>query len=256
MFPNELKELDIYAPEKEAEILDVLKDFFVVTSIGKDNPKPGIACCSICKHDNSGVFDSSSELYTNKLMLLKCQSYDYRDALYLAHRDFSTNKQNEVDSIINSNIGLKEGFYFPYMPGLYPAITEKITALKTDAEKKKPKLNLDSSLENYMAANDILKSMFISNPKKTLRVLKKIYLPIMIEGKMLKLADSEDEFKLLKAAYYKLDNKKYRPDLKTDIFAKMRAACDETGASFEKLKSLNGAKGGLSKAAKGKFIEK
>jgi hypothetical protein len=127
---------------------------------------------------------------------------------------------------------------------------------KTDIEKKKPKLNLDPSLKNYMAANDFLKSMFTSNPNKTLRVLKKIYLPIMIEGKMLEIADTEEEFKLLKAAYKKLDNKEYRPDLKTDIFAKMRAACEETGASFEKLKALNGAKGGYSKAAKGKFIEK
>jgi hypothetical protein len=62
---------------------------------------------------------------------------------------------------------------------------------KTDIEKKKPRLNLDPSLTNYMAANDFLKNMFISNPKKTLRVLKKIYLPIMIEGMMLKLAEAD-----------------------------------------------------------------
>jgi hypothetical protein len=36
----------------------------------------------------------------------------------------------------------------------------------------------------------------------------------------------------------------------------MRAACDETGASFEKLRPLNGGRGGFSKAAKMKFIEK
>ena len=86
-----------------------------------------------------------------------------------------------------------------------------------------------------MAAIDFLKSMFKANPNKTIRVLKKIYLPIMIEGKMLEMADSEEEIKHLKAAYKKLNNKNYRPDLRTDIFAKMKAACDDTGASFEKI---------------------
>jgi hypothetical protein len=256
MFPEDLKKLDIYTPEKEAEILDVLKNFFVVTSIGKDNPKPGIACCSICKYDNSGAFEGSYTLYTTKLMRLKCQSIDYTNALYLAHRDYSTNKSSEVDSILNGNATLKEGFSFPYMPGLYPATTGNKTAPKIDTKKKKLKLNLDQSLENYLEANDMLKKMFLHNPNKTLRVLKKIYFQIMIEGNMIELAESDEELKTLKKAFWKVQSKKYRPDLRTDIFAKMRCACDDTGASYEKLKTLNGAKGGYSKAAKGKFAEK
>ena len=146
-----------------------------------------------------------------------------------------------------------KGNVFKTDPG--PKIIEN-APVKTDIEKKKPKLNLDPTFENYIIADKMLKTMMRANSNSILKHLKRLYLPVMIEGKMLTLADSEEEFKLLKAAYYKLDNKKYRPDLKTDIFAKMRAACDETGASFEKLKTLNGTRGGLAKAAKWKFIEK
>jgi hypothetical protein len=182
--------------------------------------------------------------------------YNNRSALYLAHKDYSTDQSNEVDSIINGNSTLKEGFYLPYIPGLYPPYTEKKPASQSDTKKIKPELNLDQSLQNYLIAEDLLKKMFLRNPQKTLRVLKKMYFPIMIEGKMLELAESAEELKILKSAFWKVQSKKYRPDLRTDIFAKMMAASEETGASYEKLKTLNATKGGLSKAAKGKFAEK
>lgn len=265
MFPEELKELNIYKPEKETEILEVLKDFFVVTSIGIGNPKPGIYCCSICKHDDANSFVGSTTLYTDRLIPLNCRHYDYNDAIYLAHKDFSTNKSSEVDSILNRSVECKDsenkfkykdGFHIPYIPGLYPPYTENRPASQSDTKKIKPALNLDQSLQNYLIAEDLLKKMFLRNPQKTLRVLKKIYLPIMIEAKMLELAQSTEDLKILKDAFKKVQSKRYRPDLRTDIFAKMRAASEETGASYDKLKTLNATKGGLSKAAKRKFAEK
>ncbi len=57
MFPIELTVLGVYAREKENEILDVLKDFFVVTSIEKDTPIKGIHLCSIC--NPSGIIEMS-----------------------------------------------------------------------------------------------------------------------------------------------------------------------------------------------------
>jgi hypothetical protein len=77
----------------------------------------------------------------------------------------------------------------------------------------------------------------------------------MIDAKMQELADSAEELKTLKSAFGKVQNKKYRPDLRTEIFVKMKAVSEETGASYDKLKTLNATKGGLSKAAKGKFAE-
>lgn len=148
---------------------------------------------------------------------------------------------------------IHKNYVFKSDPG--PKVTVK-TSQKIDTEKKQPKLNLDQSLSNYLIAEELLKKMFLRNPQMTLRVLKKIYFPIMIEGKMLELTESAEELKILKSAFWKVQSKKYRPDLRTDIFAKMRAASEETGASYEKLKTLNATKGGLSKAAKGKFAEK
>jgi hypothetical protein len=256
MFPEELKILDIYTPEKEAEILEILKDYFVVTSPRFNYPIPKIAFCSIAKHDHISSFGNSDSLYCSYFIELKCNHWNHQDSLYITHKSFCTDDESKVDSILMKNIKLNNGFSFPYLPGLYAPSEGEKPVKKVATERKKPELNLDQSLQNYLIAEDLLKKMFLRNPQKTLRVLRKIYYPIMIDAKMLELADSAEELKTLKSAFGKVQNKKYRPDLRTEIFTKMRAVSEETGASYDKLKTLNATKGGLSKAAKGKFAEK
>jgi hypothetical protein len=183
------------------------------------------------------------------------KNFDFRDTVWYDIKDCKPYKIKNAlgEESICPWIVIHKSKVFKNDPG--PKVIAQ-PAQKVATEKKKAELNLDQSLQNYFDAEDFLKKMFRHNPEKTIRVLTKIYYPIMIEGNMLKLTDNEEELKVLKRAYWKVQSKKYRPDLRTDIYAKMMAVSEETGVSFEKLKALNGAKGGYTKAAKGKFAKK
>jgi hypothetical protein len=234
LYKNYFEELDNFVPEDRTE--DFNANYLVVfDETLQIDPNRDHGHGHIVKSDPEKNFDFRDTVWYD---IKDCKAYKIKNAL--------------GEESICPWIVIHKSKVFKNDPG--PKVITQ-PAKKVATEKKKSELNLDQSLNNYLIAEDLLKKMFLRNPQKTLRVLKKIYYPIMIDAKMQELADSEEELKTLKGAFGKLQSKKYRPDLRTEIFTKMRAVSDETGASFDKLKTLNATKGGLSKAAKGKFAE-